>query len=185
MKKVIIVILILLLTAGTGVFGFLWYKSQKETKQLQDTVAMLSVQSSPTQTEGNSSTLTAYTVSSNLRGGSALTQYNVSAVELPVEAVTSNTITSTTDLEGKFLKLDTKPGTIITKDLITDTMETINCAYTREIQFTALPVGLVEGDYVDIRMILPNGENYGECYLGFSIKRLCYISGLRLSIVSS
>lgn len=175
MKKVLTIVVIALLVVTNTVCGVLFFRSHKQAKELEMTINQLNAQSlSP---NAQNSMLTAYTVSSNLKSGTELTEANVVPVTIDVAGVTTNTVTSIVDLEGKVLKLNTRPGTIITQDILADSTEEVEAVYTRDIQFASLPVSTQEGDYVDIKVMLPNGEPY--CVL--SHKKIKYINGTTLT----
>lgn len=59
------------------------------------------------------------------------------------------------------MKIDVPAGTIVTKDMIVATGEEItNTQRIQEYNMIVLPSQLKNGDYVDIRLSLPNGQDY-------------------------
>ncbi len=70
--------------------------------------------------------------------------------EIEVEKVTS-----------VIAKIDMKANTVITRGAITTSDEkTTDDLREQEYNVIGLPVDLMTGDYVDIRLMLPNGQNY-------------------------
>lgn len=59
------------------------------------------------------------------------------------------------------LKVNVPAGTIVTKDMIAESGEdTTDSDRIQEFNMISLPSQLKNGDYVDIRMSIPNGQNY-------------------------
>ena len=65
-----------------------------------------------------------------------------------------------TQIIGKHYKVSYKPGTILTTDLLMDEGTTTEPEYNRVLQFESLPLDLAKGDFVDVRIMIPNGEEY-------------------------
>ena len=58
-------------------------------------------------------------------------------------------------------KIDLKAGTILTKDMLTVSSETLtNDLRKQEYNMFSLPVDLKDGDYIDLRMRLTNGQDF-------------------------
>lgn len=58
-------------------------------------------------------------------------------------------------------KLDMKKNTVVTPNMVQQTDNVItNDVRIEEYNVVVLPVDLTDGDYVDIRLMLPNGQNY-------------------------
>ena len=58
-------------------------------------------------------------------------------------------------------KLDMKKNTVVTPNMVQQTDNIItNDVRVEEYNVVVLPVDLTDGDYVDIRLMLPNGQNY-------------------------
>lgn len=160
MKKVIPVI-IAGIVALAGIIGTIYFYMQNENQIEQN--AQLAAQNSSIQAELNAiGTMgTAYEVATRVYSGKQIKDTDLVAVSIPVSAMGESSVQDPSQLVGKCYKVDIKPGTILTTDLLMDEPDSLLVRkYTRELQFTALPMGLVEGDYIDIRMLLPNGEEY-------------------------
>lgn len=65
------------------------------------------------------------------------------------------------NLKKFFAKVDLKAGTIITEDMLYEEgKQTVKDTRVQEINTVVLPTQLLEGDYIDIRLRFPSGENY-------------------------
>ena len=59
------------------------------------------------------------------------------------------------------MKIDVPAGTIVTKDMITETDDKIaDTERIQEFNMIVLPSQLVNGDYIDIRLSMPNGQDF-------------------------
>lgn len=59
------------------------------------------------------------------------------------------------------MKIDVPAGTIVTKDMISETDDqTTDTQRIQELNMIILPSQLVNGDYIDIRISMPNGQDY-------------------------
>lgn len=161
MKKVII-ILLFLLTAGGGVGSTLYFRNQVKVQQEQN--AQLVAQSAQVQQKLNAigSMTTVYQVGTRVYSGKQILETDLVPVSVPASTLFESSITDKNELIGKFYKVDINPGTILSKDMLMkeDDEGLTKKKFTRTINFTSLPVGLVEGDYIDLRMMLPNGEEF-------------------------
>lgn len=73
----------------------------------------------------------------------------------------SSAIDENGNLKKFFAKVDLKAGTIITEDMLYEEgKETVADTRVQEINTLVLPTQLLAGDYVDIRLRFPSGENY-------------------------
>lgn len=59
------------------------------------------------------------------------------------------------------MKIDVPAGTIVTKDMIVESDDQItDTQRVQELNMLILPSQLVNGDYIDIRLSMPNGQDY-------------------------
>lgn len=91
--------------------------------------------------------------------GTTVLENELTNIQIPESCVQSNYIMDKYDVVGKFYKIDLTNGTPLTKDMF---METELDDTSRELDITAdvFPIGLAVGDYVDLRLIYPKGEDY-------------------------
>lgn len=159
MKKVLLVILfIVILGAGIGGTVYFYIQNKNQIEQnMQLTQQNASIQS---QLDQIGQMTEVYEVYGKVFGGNQIKQEDLMAVSIPVSACGDSSITDMSELVGKFYKIDIKPGTILTRDMIMEQTDDTGLRYTRDILLDSVPVTLQVGDYVDFRIMLPNGEDY-------------------------
>lgn len=160
MKKFII-ILLFIITLGAGVAGTWYFYDQNQNWIEQN--AQLMAQNSQVQAQLNAigSMGTVYQTSTRVYSGKEIKDTDLIEVSIPISAMGESTITDKSLLVGQHYKVDIKPGTILTYDLLmSETADNTRKKFQRALNFTSLPVGIVENDYVDIRLMLPNGEEF-------------------------
>lgn len=160
MKRIIFLILAIIV-AIAGIVGTIYFYTQNKNQIAQNT--QLVAQNSAIQSQLNAiGTMgTAYEVATRVYSGKEIKDTDLIEVSIPMSAMGESSIQDRSQLVGKAYKVDIKPGTILTSDLLMDVQEDLFVRkYTRELRFNALPLGTLEGDYIDIRMLLPNGEEY-------------------------
>ena len=93
------------------------------------------------------------------------------------QSLKNDTFAEMSDLVGMYCKVAITPGTPITKDMV---MTEAISDTTREVDITGnrWPIGLLEGDYVDLRITYPRGEDF----LILSHKRVMSITNRTLKI---
>lgn len=160
MVKKILLTLLFLVVAGAGGFGT-WHFYTENQNQIQQNQT-LAAQNSQIQAELNAigQLVTVYEVSGQVYSGKEIKETDLVPVSVPLSTCMDSSITDMSQLVGKYYKVDIKPGTILSTDMLMEEKEETPKIYSRELTFTSLPVSTVVGDYVDIRMILPNGEEY-------------------------
>lgn len=165
-KFIIILVASLLVTniANSAAWFFIT-KSQKESlrvevSSLEDTVALMGPMTE------------VLCVSSAVEPGQVVLQSDLTTMEMPKSLITENYILDPNEITGRYYKIKITPGTPISKDLLMD--DTLNDSL-READIFAdyWPIGLKVGDYVDLRLTHPRGEDY----LTLSHKRVNSIRG--------
>ena len=157
MKKFLIVFSFLIVL-GLGAFGTYHFYSENKNQIEQN--AILTQQNAQTQAQLNAigSMTTVYRTASSCYSGKTIQDSDLVAVSIPVSATGETTVLDKSSIIGKCYKINLKPGTIITTDLLMEENEGTRKRYSRELTFDSVPVGTVAGDYVDIRFLLPNAE---------------------------
>lgn len=162
-RRIFIIIVVLILVAilgGGGYYGYRVYSntlveqhntivSQKEEIDLlYDDLAYY---------EGLFST--AYCVVGNLQPGEVLTKDNIEQRSVSTSALPVDSILTEEDILGKIIKIACEDGTVITDSVVTDELLS---ADERELDIVLdeIPIGLQEGDYVDVRISFPLGQDY-------------------------
>ncbi len=130
-----------------------------------------------------------YEVKGDISAGSRITKDNLKYVEVLSEQ-SGNCFMTEEDI-GKAALINIRAGTPILKTMLTDDLTDDSL---REMEFNTffLNSNLTENDYVDIRILYPNGENYivlgkkavknlsletGYCFMWLSAEEILRISG--------
>lgn len=91
--------------------------------------------------------------------GRTITDDSLQAISVPSSLVGTAYVTNKEDIIGKYYKVNIEPGTPITSDLVmAEIMD--NTLRDIDISVSTWVVGMRVGDYVDIRLTLPYGEDY-------------------------
>lgn len=162
MKKVLTILGILILVAGCGfgIWGTLKFRKDYNA-QLQQNNSLVSQNAQvQAQIDAIGAMGVAYQVKTPKLSGEEIKAEDLKEVSVPVSINGDATITNIEDLVGKHYRVDTTTGTILTKDLLMAEDQAIAPKFPREISFPSLPVKLEVGDYVDVKFLIANGEEY-------------------------
>lgn len=101
-----------------------------------------------------------YILSQDVKSGETVDISLLKSKTVSSDVVPSNAVSLSGD-EDVVAKVDLKANTILTSDLITESDNKINNdTRIQEYNTIVLPINLEDGDYVDIRLSLPSGQNY-------------------------
>lgn len=101
-----------------------------------------------------------YILSKDVKSGETVDISLLKSKTVSSDVVPSNAVSLSGD-EDVVAKVDLKANTILTSDLITESDNKINNdTRIQEYNTIVLPINLEDGDYVDIRLSLPSGQNY-------------------------
>ena len=113
-----------------------------------------------TQQKEATSSKKVYILSQDIKSGETIDLSSLKTKTITNDIVPSNAI-SLSGNENVVAKVDLKANTILTSDLITESDNKINNdTRVQEYNTIVLPINLEDGDYVDIRLSLPSGQNY-------------------------
>ena len=102
--------------------------------------------------------VTGYVVTKDVRAGELIEEEFITAVDIP-EKIATNTATSLDDIIGKYYRISLSEGTVLTKeDIVEDVIDNTERKY--DLIIDEWPLGLEVGDYVDIRISFPFGEDF-------------------------
>lgn len=152
-KVIVLVLAVMLVTNGVG--SYLWFSyTQKQKKQLNDEIAVLN-----TTLAALGDMTEVYTVSSSVKAGDEITESTLETMTMPTTTLTDSYITDSSMLLGKYYKIALNPLTPLTMDFVMD--EPLDDT-TRDVDICVdrWTVGLTPGDYVDLRITLPRGDDY-------------------------
>lgn len=103
--------------------------------------------------------VTCYTVSNGVKAGDLVQASNLEAFSIPSSVDNTQYVHDVNEITGRVFKVAVNPGTPITTNMtmveaIEDDMR------DRDIILDRITVGIVEGDYIDIRITMPYGDDY-------------------------
>lgn len=102
-----------------------------------------------------------YIVSKDMNSGEEVSLSNLKQVSVTSDVIPSN-IANVSDLtENTVAKIDLKAGTVLTANMLSEKDEqTTADLRVQEYNMVELPTQIKSGDYIDIRLRLPNGTDY-------------------------
>lgn len=177
-KCVITFVITALLASGIWFF-VMHMRTEKITEEFQGEIAQLTAT-----LDALGPAVECYTVSEsfvdyydNDTTGQIMTNDSIEPITIPSSLVGDAYITDINQIVGKYCKVNIKPGTPLTADLLMsewydDTLRDIDIIVNSRV------VGLRVGDYVDVRITLP----FGEDYIIFPHKRIQYIGDQSLKV---
>lgn len=168
-KKILIGLMFIMMCAGIG--GTVYFYLGK-MEVIADRDVLLQQNSQLQQSLDAIGPITkVYTVKAQVRPGTEISRDDFIEMSIPASAVSEDAITDLTQLFGTdptqpipendklYYKVTINPGTALTKDLLmTDKYD--NPYYERDLAFDFKPIGLKIGDYVNIMIRMPDGENF-------------------------
>lgn len=103
--------------------------------------------------------VTVYTVSNSVKAGDLIVASNLESVKIPTSVDNDQYVHNLDDILGRVFKVAVNPGTPITSNMtmveaIEDNMR------DRDIVLDRITVGIEEGDYIDVRITMPYGDDY-------------------------
>ena len=103
-------------------------------------------------------TVSVCVLNTTVKSGGVISLANVSTKVMSVENVPADAVTVTSDVVAK---IDLSAGTILTAGMLNTTSTTLtNDLREQEYNMITLPTTLMAGDFIDIRLQLPNGGDY-------------------------
>lgn len=102
-----------------------------------------------------------YIVSENIKSGEKVELSNLKRVDALKDSIPSNTMNIDDLSDTTISKIDLKVGTILTDNMVINEEEqTTADIRVQEYNMVELPTQIQSGDYIDIRLRLPNGTDY-------------------------
>ena len=149
--------MVMLLMAGilfiATLVAFLYYfgmtkRTKNELRDLRQTV------------ESYESSLTnVYILGNDVKAGAYVEEADLEMTNIPQDAVSQNAITDASMVEGKIYKTDLAANTPLTEDLLLDMVLTDDMREL-DVVMTEVPIGLEPGDYIDVRIAFPLGQDF-------------------------
>lgn len=153
--KIVIGLLIGLLIAFNGVQFFLWKSSRdKLVETYENTIASLEAT-----IQAHGGEVTCYTVASAVMAGDEITEELLEPMTMLASDINDQYITDIDSVLGKYFKIGMSNGTPLLTDMVMseqvrDDMRDV------DIYVDRWTVGLTVGDYVDINITMPYGDDY-------------------------
>lgn len=119
-----------------------------------------------------------YRLTADVKSGNECYDYELEPIEVPISAVLESNIISDTDIIGKHYKVDLKQGTWVVKELFEEFILK-NDMRKMDVVFDEIPIGLETGDYIDVRISFPLGQDY----IALSHKRVDEINGSTVKLI--
>ena len=142
-------------------------KMTQENAQLKQTISEI---------EANQTTV--YILTNDVKAGNKIHEEDLTTANVPQEAVPQNAITDETMLEKKLYKTDLSANTMLSGDMILDE-ELTDDMRELDVIMTEVPIGLAEGDYIDVRIAFPLGQDF----LALTHKKVVAINGNAVKLV--
>lgn len=138
-------VLVTLLITGT-IIGFLFIQLNKlQTEKKSEASAMKEV----------------YVVSSDINSGDTVSLDKLKKQPVAASMIPSNALTVGDVTENTIAKIAVKKGSVMTVDMVTESDNpTTDDMRVQEYNMVLLPTQIQTGDYVDIRLRMPSGEDF-------------------------
>lgn len=124
--------------------------------------------------------VTVYQLNTDANSGTQMQDFQFSMVDVPEYSIPVNAITSLEDIEGFYYKITLNSGTIVTSDMLMQQKLTDD-ERTLDVVLDEIPIGIEVGDYVDIRIAFPLGQDF----IVMSHKEVVEINGSTLKLIVS
>ncbi|MFR2535057.1 MAG: SAF domain-containing protein [Clostridia bacterium] len=138
-------VLVTLLITGT-IIGFLFIQLNKlQTERKTETSAMKEV----------------FVVSTDINSGDTVSLDKLKKQSVASSMIPSNALTVGDITENTIAKIAVKKGSVITTDMVAESdAQTTDDVRVQEYNMVLLPTQIQTGDYVDIRLRMPTGEDF-------------------------
>jgi hypothetical protein len=121
---------------------------QQTIEELEDELATLQVQQT-----------TVWVTTTDVKANNSVVSTDVDTILVPQSAVPENAVTDWDEISGMVYKIGLAQGAILTTDMVQSQLLSDDM---RELDVIVgeIPIGLEAGDYVDIRVAFPLGQDY-------------------------
>lgn len=149
---------------GLNVFQFVWWNNTNKELSTKYTSEIAALEQT---IAGYGTEVQVYTVSAAVKAGDEIKEENIEPMKMYSSLMNDQYVTDTSMLVGKFFKIAVNPGTPIMQNMAME--ESLDdTTRDKDVMLDNLPVGTKVGDYIDIRITFP----YGDDYLVLSHKRI-------------
>lgn len=171
-KKVyfVIAIVFLLLIIG-GLFMFKVFQDQLNQKDME----IVALQEEVNKIED---TAVIYRLTADVKSGNTCYEYELEPLEVPISVFSESNYIEAKDIIGKNYKINLKKGTWLVKEMFEDFTITKDMR-KMDVVFDEIPIGLEPGDYIDVRISFPLGQDY----IALAYKRVDEINGSTVKLI--
>ena len=178
MRKINIIFVVLsVVFIGLNVFQFFWWKGVNTQTAEKYTAELATLQAT---LDSIGERVEVYTVNKAKKAGDEILAEDVESMWTYSTLITDQYVTNKDDIIGRYYKVAVNPGSSIFKNMVMDE-ELVDSMRERDITLNRLTVGLEPGDYIDIRMTMP----YGDDYIVLSHKRVYEINDSSIKLYMS
>lgn len=124
--------------------------------------------------------VTVYQLNTDAKSGTQMQDFQFSTVDVPEYSVPLNAVTDLADIKDYYYKISLSSGTIITSDMLMQQKLTDD-ERTLDVVLDEIPIGIEVGDYVDIRIAFPLGQDF----ISMTHKEVVEINGSTLKLIVS
>lgn len=97
----------------------------------------------------------------DVKSGQEITSSMIGELSVYKDLVPADATSSKSDIVGKMAKVDLNKNTVLTQNLTVESEEELqNDIRKQEYNVVILPADLITGDYIDIRIMFPNGQDF-------------------------
>lgn len=152
-KWIIILCILLVVSNGLVIFGFMHHNKKVVAAYEEERAKLVAT------INAFGSEVTVYTVKSSVQPGEEITNDNIVTMTQCSSMVSDQMVRNPSEILGKEFKIGLVNGTPITYNMV---MEEPVRADTRDVDIVLdnWTVGLVEGDYIDVKITMPYGDDY-------------------------
>lgn len=161
--KIITVSLALIVLMGCS--GYLFSKNMKLNKSYEAATQQITQLQAKVDAVGTFEDV--WTVKAEVGQGDEIKDEDLVLQTIPTSSVPLKVITDKKAAVGKYFRIGFGPGQTITSDLVMSE-EFVGAVYNRDVFLDSMPVGTKVGDYIDVRVVLPGGEEF----VAFAHKRV-------------
>lgn len=157
MKKILIIISYVILIGGAA-FGILHFKNLNDKQVAANEELNRNMASVQSELDAIGALVTVYETYTEVEGTHKFTMEDLKEVSIPQSALGEATITDVSKIIGMAAKVDIKPGSILSEDMLMDANSEL-LKYSVDVTMPYLPIHLDVGEYIDVYAMLANGES--------------------------
>ncbi len=121
-----------------------------------------------------------YQLNTDVKSKNIIQGYEMELVEMPMSVIPPNAVTDEAEVAGKYYKIGLGKQTTLTLDMVMD-FAISDDMREMDVVFDEIPIGLMPGDYIDVRISFPLGQDY----IAMSHKRVVAINDSTAKLIVS